>query len=350
MTAAQCAKRMGLTVRALRVYEQIGLIRPLRTGKNWRLYGPAEIARLNEVLTLKRLGLSLPAIANLLRGKVTDFERMLAMQKHVLEERQDRVQASLALVAALAAKVAAGDDLTITDLLTLAKDGHMTDSAMDAHAWRRYEQARPRTERAIDPALFHDYAGFYQLDPLILTVFERDGRLFARITGQPEIEIFAEGVDHFFYRVVPAQLSFERDAASAVSALILHQDGFEQTAPRVEAHVAAAIEAALEQRVAASVPVKDGEGLLQRLIEEHQQGELNFSRMTPPLAALARTQHAVIQDDLQKLGSLEALTFRGVTPGGWDVYEARFENGRRECGFALASNGKISGLFFHAGL
>jgi DNA-binding transcriptional MerR regulator len=63
LTAAECAQRIGLTVRALRLYEQHGLITPRRTVKNWRCYGAGEIARLNEVLTLKRLGLSLSRIA-----------------------------------------------------------------------------------------------------------------------------------------------------------------------------------------------------------------------------------------------------------------------------------------------
>ena len=69
LTAAQCAKRVGLTVRALRLYEQTGLIHPRRTDTNWRLYGAREIARLNEILTLKRLGLSLQHIARLLAGQ-----------------------------------------------------------------------------------------------------------------------------------------------------------------------------------------------------------------------------------------------------------------------------------------
>ena len=59
LTAADCARRIGLSVRALRLYEQHGLIAPRRTRKTWRLYGPDEIARLNEVLALKSLGSSL---------------------------------------------------------------------------------------------------------------------------------------------------------------------------------------------------------------------------------------------------------------------------------------------------
>ena len=42
------------------MYERHGLIKPKRTGKDWRLYGANEMTRLNEVLALKTLGLSEP--------------------------------------------------------------------------------------------------------------------------------------------------------------------------------------------------------------------------------------------------------------------------------------------------
>jgi DNA-binding transcriptional MerR regulator len=54
-----------MSVRALRLYERYGLISPHRTAKDWRLYGANDIARLNGVLVLKTLGLSLSSIADL---------------------------------------------------------------------------------------------------------------------------------------------------------------------------------------------------------------------------------------------------------------------------------------------
>lgn len=56
LSAAECAQRIGLSVRALRHYERHGLVTPRRTDKQWRLYGPEDITRLNEVLALKGLG------------------------------------------------------------------------------------------------------------------------------------------------------------------------------------------------------------------------------------------------------------------------------------------------------
>ena len=77
LSSAECAERTGLTVRTLRLYEQYGLLAPVRTGKNWRLYGERELARLNELLALKQLGGSLANSASLFGGQATDLARLL---------------------------------------------------------------------------------------------------------------------------------------------------------------------------------------------------------------------------------------------------------------------------------
>lgn len=345
LNAAQCARRLGLTVRALRLYEELGLIRPPRTGKNWRLYGPSEIARLNEVLTLKRLGLSLPLIADLLKGQVPDLARMLTVQMDILQDHRDRIQASLAQVAVLKAKVAAGNGLTLNELLDLAKDLNMTDSAHDTIAWRRYEQARPRIQQAIAPELYDDYVGFYQLGTLIFTIAHRDQRLFARLTGQPELEIFAEAADRFFCKAVLAQITFTRHESGAVSGLVLHQDGLEQVAPKVSASTASGLEEALAKRIEERRPLENSESLLRAIIDQHQRGEPDYERMTAPLALLAQEQASMIRSDLEQVGPLKTLTFKGVNEEGWDVYDVLFEKERLEWSFALASDGKLAGLF-----
>ena len=74
LSAAECATRTGLTIRALRLYERHGLIEPYRTNKNWRIYRLNEIERLNEIIILKGFVLPLAQIAQLLAGKQTSIE------------------------------------------------------------------------------------------------------------------------------------------------------------------------------------------------------------------------------------------------------------------------------------
>ncbi|AYG69661.1 MULTISPECIES: MerR family transcriptional regulator [unclassified Rhizobium] len=350
LTAAQCAKCIGLTVRALRLYEQTGLIHPRRTVKNWRLYGANEIARLNEILTLKRLGFRLHHISRLLAGQAADLDRMLSMQNLALQEQLRRTQISLAIVEALRAKVAGGGLLSIEELLKLAKDTNMTDTSSDTIAWRRYEQARPRTEQKIDLALYADYNGYYLLDTLAYVITLRDGRLFSRLTGQAELEIFPEDVDRFFYKAVQAQLTFTRNESGAVSGLVLHQNGYEQTAPRVEESVVIALEEAIAKRIKDKRPVENSKALLQEIIAQHQRGEPDYEQMMPPLATAAREQSAMIQADLERMGPLKDMSFKGVTDCGWDVYDVSFERGHLEWSFALAADGRFSGIFIRPSL
>ena len=42
----------GLTSRALRFYEARGLVTPLRTYSGRRLYGPAELERINQIVAM----------------------------------------------------------------------------------------------------------------------------------------------------------------------------------------------------------------------------------------------------------------------------------------------------------
>lgn len=70
------------------------------------------------------------------------------------------------------------------------------------------------------------YVGKYALSPLFaITVTLEDGKLMAQATGQSKTEVFPESESKFFYKVVDAQLSFEKDKAGKVTGLVLHQNG-----------------------------------------------------------------------------------------------------------------------------
>jgi hypothetical protein len=54
----------------------------------------------------------------------------------------------------------------------------------------------------------------------------RDGaHLFAQLTGQPKAEIFPLSATEFFYTIVDAQITFERDGQGKATAAVLHQMG-----------------------------------------------------------------------------------------------------------------------------
>ena len=126
-TAAATARRLGLTVRALRVYERHGLLQPGRTAAGWRVYGPEETARLHQVTALKRLGLTLAQIAALLQGRGLDLDRLLAAQEEELEARKRRVDRALDLVRKARGRLARGESLPTDDLVELTRESVMSD-------------------------------------------------------------------------------------------------------------------------------------------------------------------------------------------------------------------------------
>ena len=346
LTAAECAEQMGLTVRALRLYETRRLINPRRTGKNWRLYGISDIARLHEILALKRLGLSLAHITDLLAGHTADLDRTLAMQEATMMAVRRRADEGLALIQTSRRRIALGEPVAIHDIIRIARETNMSDGGSESVAWRRYEQARPRVEVPTDPALYDRYVGFYRFETgAVMTISIRSGGLSAQLTGQDPLDIFAEKDDLFFLRVVAAQLSFTCDGGRTARSLVLHQNGYEQTALRINEELALTIAAELAGRVKERRPAPDSEARLRSLIREATQGEYDFDKMTDMLAEATREQAPKIKADLEKAGLLQDHLFKGVTSEGWDVYDVTFENEKMEWRFVLADDGRMSGAW-----
>jgi CubicO group peptidase (beta-lactamase class C family) len=86
----------------------------------------------------------------------------------------------------------------------------------------------------IDAAALQDYVGKYQLAPgAVLDITRKDDQLFAQLTGQAAYPIYALATNIFRYKVVDAQLDFERDSDQHVIALHLHQNGQNLRAARI---------------------------------------------------------------------------------------------------------------------
>ena len=126
LSPAETARRLGVTPKALRLYEQHGLVRPARTRTGYRVYGPVEFAALHQVLALKRLGLPLARIAELLKHRKIALAAILGAQEDVLAREIEQNRHALDLVRRARAMLAAGKTLSIDDLITLTKETTMT--------------------------------------------------------------------------------------------------------------------------------------------------------------------------------------------------------------------------------
>ena len=87
LNPSEAAKRLGVSTKALRLYERRGLVMPVRTAAGWRTYGPAEMARAAEIAALRTLGLSLAQVARVLSGDQQCLEPALATHQATLEGR-----------------------------------------------------------------------------------------------------------------------------------------------------------------------------------------------------------------------------------------------------------------------
>jgi DNA-binding transcriptional MerR regulator len=119
LNASEAARRLGLSVKALRLYEQRGLIAPLRTAAGWRAYGPGEMSRASEIAALRALGFSLAQVARVMKGDSQGLEPALATHQTVLEDRIHELVATVKKVRGLRDDLARGRAPTVGDLTRL---------------------------------------------------------------------------------------------------------------------------------------------------------------------------------------------------------------------------------------
>jgi hypothetical protein len=90
-----------------------------------------------------------------------------------------------------------------------------------------------------------------------------------------------------------------------------------------------------------TAPLAESEDVLRQYIEALGRGEPNYDRMTPEVATQTRQQLPLNRAILSRLGALRAVSFRGVSAMGSDIYMAHFANGTAEWRIALVKDGAI---------
>jgi hypothetical protein len=205
--------------------------------------------------------------------------------------------------------------------------------------------AGPHKEIDIDPMILDGYVGKYQFAPSdMATVTRQSDHLFVQLTGRPGFAVFPESARDFFYKLANAQFTFAPDGQGKATELVLHQNGRDRTGKRVDEAEAERLRDALAQRVKDQTAQPGSEAALRSSIDGLQRGQPNYDQMIPAFADATRQQLPRIQSRLASLGQLKSVTFKGVGPGGADIYEVMFANGGLEWRIALAADGKIVGI------
>jgi DNA-binding transcriptional MerR regulator len=121
LSPSEAAKRLGVSAKALRLYEERGLVSPVRTAAGWRTYGPAEMRRAAEISALRALGVSLAKVERVLKGDADGLEPTLAAHQASLEGQLGQLSAVVGRVRAVRRGLVDGQAPAVEDLARLAK-------------------------------------------------------------------------------------------------------------------------------------------------------------------------------------------------------------------------------------
>jgi len=227
------------------------------------------------------------------------------------------------------------------------------------YGWPDFQPAGYAIGKVVDPKILARYAGAYQMPWGVAMLVTLDGsQLLARLGNQEAVPYFPETEAVFFAKLVDAKIEFAKpDAAGLPSQLILHQNGRDMAARRLseaefrhietETKEIADATAAAIKRFKSQTQDPRTEPALRRDIAEVQLGQPNYENMSSGLAAATRQQMPQIKAMMAQFGAVNSVIFKGVGPGGADIYEVNFEHGSTEWGILMQSDEKVASVWFH---
>jgi DNA-binding transcriptional MerR regulator len=148
----ELAARAGLTVRTLRHYDGIGLLRPSgRSAAGHRRYSADDVRRLHRIATLRGFGFSLPEIAALLDEPGLDARELVRRQ---LAQVADRLERERRLRDRLATVLRAFDGAEVPSapaLLTLIEEMTAMENTITPEEFRRLAEHRTKMAAELTP-------------------------------------------------------------------------------------------------------------------------------------------------------------------------------------------------------
>jgi hypothetical protein len=228
----------------------------------------------------------------------------------------------------------------------------LTQNGRTMHAARIAELAS--RDIAVDAQTLDSYVGWYELAPSRVLAVTREGnQLFVEESGRPKLPVSVRGVDAFS-AASGHFLIFLRNDQGRVKQVLLQEPAFGAGLARwVSPARAKTVQEEFARRMADvpdrfrdQVPQAGSKDSILRGIADLQRGSPNYERMSPPLAAKVRRQAAELQAMMTAFGAVESIFFRGVGPGGYDIYGVKFAKGFAEFRILMAADGKAEDVIF----
>ena len=98
-TVKEMSAITGISIRALRYYDEIGLLKPTElTEAGYRLYDNKALEKLQEIMFFRELEIPLTDIKEIMDNPDYDKEQALSAQKSLLEQKRNRLNGIIDLI------------------------------------------------------------------------------------------------------------------------------------------------------------------------------------------------------------------------------------------------------------
>lgn len=167
LSIGEAAERLGVSVRTLRWYDEIGLVKPTVVGENgYRYYDRPALALLQQAIFYKELGLSLKDIKPLLQAPEDTRRRALLAHRQLLELKKQQLEGLLALVDdTLGGTTMTKPNITQTDI-DAAKERYAAEAKArwgSTDAWKQSQGKTPDAGQMED--IFRGFAALREKGP-----------------------------------------------------------------------------------------------------------------------------------------------------------------------------------------
>jgi hypothetical protein len=263
-----------------------------------------------------------------------------------LRKRVERILSGTAVPAPIGWRKRTLVAIALAPVVMFSAGAVVPGGAPASHAYTVGEEPRP----------FDRYVGYYEFAPShAVTVARAGDRLTVQETGRLKIELTAYGDQAFVSRDTGETITFTSDAEGRASALSLGEPGRKaRRAIRIDAARAQGIEDAFARQVATApdrfrdqLPAEGSKAALLKEIHDLAAYAPDDPRLEP-MAENVRRQVTPLHAMLAAFGEVESVFFRGVGPGGYDIYGAQFANGLAEFRVRLGVDGNIEDIAFRA--
>jgi DNA-binding transcriptional MerR regulator len=142
LKVGELARRAGLTVRTLHHYDEIGLLNPsLHSEGGHRLYTADDVARLQQVMSMRQLGFSLDEVRSCLAGE--GFSPLEAVRLHVakLREQIELQKGLCGRLEMIAARLSAAEEVSADEFLRAIEVMTMIEKMYSPEQMKQFEAA-----------------------------------------------------------------------------------------------------------------------------------------------------------------------------------------------------------------